>query len=491
MDTITTQGTLFLDQFGRQRIFHGINLVYKGEKQPDGRLNYFAPWSDDDFGKLASLGFNVVRLGMIWDAVEPHPGIYGNTYLEWIRQMLDLCAKHDMYAFLDMHQDLYSSLFSDGAPAWATLTEEPFEGTALWSDAYLLSPAVQQALDAFWQNRPAAGGVGLMDRYAAMWQHVIRQLGSHEAVLGFDFMNEPNPGSASVETFGLLIESFTSLRSQAEDRDVSIEEMQAAFSDPIQKMEMLRLLEDKELYLALAQACQQPVKAFDQGALHTFYEKMAASLRAVMPQGIIFRENSYFSNMGIRCAALPIGNSTGREPLQAYAPHGYDLVVDTEAIGMASNNRVDVIFSQHRKTQEELDVPVLVGEWGAFGCNDGILDHAAHLLDLFEQWQWSDTYWCYHPAFFTEPALSLLHRSYPQAVAGKLDHYHCDCAQRTFAMQWQDNAGSRMPTVVSLHARPKRIELAGTYSVQENRLVIPPAGGQRSLLIEFEREGNQ
>lgn len=56
---------------------------------------------------------------------------------------------------LDMHQDLYSRKFDNGAPLWATLDDgaEHVTGT-IWSDAYLMSPAVQRAFDNFWQNRP-------------------------------------------------------------------------------------------------------------------------------------------------------------------------------------------------------------------------------------------------------------------------------------------------------------------------------------------------
>ena len=37
------------------------------------------------------------------------------------------------------------------------LTDAPFEETALWSDAYLTSRAVQESWDAFWENRLVPG----------------------------------------------------------------------------------------------------------------------------------------------------------------------------------------------------------------------------------------------------------------------------------------------------------------------------------------------
>ena len=52
-----------------------------------------------------------------------------------------------------MHQDLYSVLYADGAPKWATLTEgKPHKTGDIWSEAYMLSEAVQNAFDNFWAN---------------------------------------------------------------------------------------------------------------------------------------------------------------------------------------------------------------------------------------------------------------------------------------------------------------------------------------------------
>ncbi|NLG27289.1 MAG: glycoside hydrolase family 5 protein, partial [Chloroflexi bacterium] len=141
MDRIVTGGQRFADSRGRQRLFHGINLVHKGTPRPDGTIDYVAPWGAREIAQFAEWGFNLVRLGVIWDALEPQPGVYDEAYLAQTAALLDACATHGLYAMLDMHQDLYSAGFSDGAPAWATVTKAPFDATALWSDAYLTSPA--------------------------------------------------------------------------------------------------------------------------------------------------------------------------------------------------------------------------------------------------------------------------------------------------------------------------------------------------------------
>lgn len=488
MHRIHTSGHAFVDEAGRQRILSGVSLVCKGNRRPDGTIDYIGPWQEEDFRALACWGFNVVRLGLIWDAVEPQPGLYDDAYLGWIGTMLDHCRRHGLYAYLDMHQDLFSSLFSDGAPAWATLTTEPFDKTELWSDAYLFSPAVQQAYDAFWANEAAPDGVGLLDHYAAMWEHIADRFAEHEAVLGFDFLNEPNPGSGSLEVFGTLMAALAELRNAAEGTSYTAEDMVAAFMDPAAKLAALQLLEDRTFYTTLCQMAQGPVEAFDRQVLDPFYNRLTVAVRRRTPRGIIFRENSYFSNLGIPCAARPVENEQGREPLQAYSPHGYDLVVDTDALALASNARVEVIFAAHRATQLALGVPVLVGEWGAFGHDPDVLDHADYLLRLFERYLWSHTYWLYHDSFATAPVLQVLHRTYPQAVAGELIEYRNDRAADTFHMRWRDMAAGAAPTEVYLHAEPSEITLAGDYALIGDRLLIPPTGGERELVISFTEE---
>ncbi len=485
MQRIHVSGMAFRDEWGRQRIFHGINLVHKGTKLSDGTIDYIGPWTEADFADLARWGFNAVRLGMIWDAVEPQPGKYDEAYLEWILSMLDLCEKYEIHAFLDMHQDLYSASFNDGAPAWATLTGAVYEPTALWSDAYIFSEAVQQAYDAFWSNAPAADGVGLQDHYAAMWAHVARRCGGHAAVMGYDFLNEPNPGSASLAAFGALMSAYAVLRSQAEGVAYTVDDIIAAFNDPEEKLAALMALDDPSFYRRLGELAQEPVRAFDREVLDPFYQRMTQAVRAAGGRGIVFRENSYFSNMGIPCAATPIQGPEGREPQQAFSPHGYDLVVDTEAIALSSNARVDTIFERHREAQLALGVPALVGEWGALGLGEGVQGHARHVLAIFERYLWSHTYWCHQPGIGGAPAMRELCRSYPRAVAGELLAYGNDMDQGLFTMQWKEGDEAQGPSEVYLHRDPREIGLQGAYEMRSNVLFIPATGGQRMLTVRY------
>lgn len=56
-------------------------------------------------------------------------------------------------------------------------------------------PAHWRAWDNFWANQPAPDGIGLQDHYAAAWRAVAARFAEEPGVLGYDFMNEPYPGS--------------------------------------------------------------------------------------------------------------------------------------------------------------------------------------------------------------------------------------------------------------------------------------------------------
>lgn len=57
---------------------------------------------------------------MMWAGVEPQPQQYNVTYLNVIKQIMELLRSHDIVVLLDMHQDLLSSRTGsyDGIPSW-------------------------------------------------------------------------------------------------------------------------------------------------------------------------------------------------------------------------------------------------------------------------------------------------------------------------------------------------------------------------------------
>lgn len=186
-------GRWITDAHGRVVIVHGINMVYKVAPYYPAATGF----GDDDAAFLARMGFNAVRVGVIWKAVEPEPGAYDNAYVNHIASTVRTLARHGIVSLLDFHQDMYNELFQgEGAPDWAVqddgLPPVPMTG---FPGNYLDMPALQHAYDHFWENSPGPGGVGLQDRYAAAWRHVAQRFRGDRSVLGYELFNEPWPGT--------------------------------------------------------------------------------------------------------------------------------------------------------------------------------------------------------------------------------------------------------------------------------------------------------
>jgi endoglycosylceramidase len=163
-------------------------MVYKRPPYYPGAAGF----SSDDAAFLARNGLGVVRVGVIWKAVEPRPGVYDDGYLSHIAATVRTLARHGIYSLLDFHQDLYNELFQgEGAPDWAVnddgLPALPRFG---FPDNYELMPALQVAFDNFWSNVD-----GLENHYAAAWAHVASYFRGMHGVLGYELFNEPFPGT--------------------------------------------------------------------------------------------------------------------------------------------------------------------------------------------------------------------------------------------------------------------------------------------------------
>lgn len=187
-------GRWMTDSAGRVVILHGVNMVNK-------LAPYYAAavgFGDDDAVFLSRMGFNAVRVGVIWSAVEPTPGVYDDAYIDRIKATMAMLARHGVRSLVDFHQDLYNQRFQgEGAPDWAVqddgLPAAPLLG---FPGNYAGLPALEAAFDHLWANSPGPGGVGLQDRYAAAWRHVALRLRDTAGLVGYDLFNEPWPGTS-------------------------------------------------------------------------------------------------------------------------------------------------------------------------------------------------------------------------------------------------------------------------------------------------------
>jgi endoglycosylceramidase len=253
--TVTAPGGPYLtDAQGRRLQLHGANLVAKcgggSVDMPQAgtpcvgpiqgpRLAYVLSPDADDPGRrftaadartLVQLGFNEVRLGIIWEGLEPGPRNAGindphycsphaagtpfptlargtdpydpgtvRAYLAKTDRIVALLAHAGLRVIVDMHSDAYGSAFfnakgttpwnGEGAPPWATCTGGArFRPAPGWGSFYLVRP-IQVAMHHFFANDVRGD---LLGQYARVWGAVARHYRGNGNVLGYEIYNEPN-----------------------------------------------------------------------------------------------------------------------------------------------------------------------------------------------------------------------------------------------------------------------------------------------------------
>jgi endoglycosylceramidase len=245
-------GPFLTDSAGRRLELRGVNLVAKcgratrpsdapgtpcvpGPVSPDpgyvltpGAADPGRRFTAADARTLRDLGFSVVRLGLIWEGLEPGPrGARADdprycaphragtpharlgsadpfdqrtldAYLRRTDRTIALLARAGIRVILDLHQDAWGSAFAnpasptpwtgEGAPRWATCTDgRPFGSPAGWQGAYG-DPAVEAAIGHFLRNDVR---VNLQGQLARVWREVASHYRTSRAVVGYDLFNEP------------------------------------------------------------------------------------------------------------------------------------------------------------------------------------------------------------------------------------------------------------------------------------------------------------
>ncbi|NLP47363.1 MAG: cellulase family glycosylhydrolase [Clostridiales bacterium] len=462
MNKITTSGLTFRDEHGRERIFSGFNIVDKQNYGEDGKFEFSFKIDDDFFKKYKERGFNIIRLGFSWDPIEPKPGQYNEKLLDDIERVVDECAKHGIFVFLDVHQDCYSTHChnaGNGAPLWASLMDQ-YKQTKMkfvWAEGYFFSKSVHRAFDNFWTNKEFEGK-GIQDRYADLWVKLAQRFKDKPNLFGFDFMNEPYPGKDGGKLFKKLILNLVKVTLT----DKRVKKWQL-IKDGLSKDRKVQVLDQypADVFTKIIMVGNDIIKKFDTERYSPFLNRMAKSVRGVTDEGILFVDNCYYSNLGIPCYNLPIEVDGKREAKQCFSPHGYDLMVDTPAYKYANNGRVGALFAEHRRTQERLGVPCLVGEWGGNAEGTEWLPHVEFLLDTFAGYKWSNTYWAYYDGILEMPLMDVLGRPYPKAVTGDIVDYVHDREADTFTLRYKQEGDFEVPTVIFANKDVKSVTING------------------------------
>lgn len=224
----------FMDQYGRYVLLRGVNIDSQSKKAPfylpvkinsmtdfDAELKRISPCLKG----LQDLGFNVVRLVVIWKGMEPLPdGGLSKGYVQALSRFIDALYRYDVFVIVEFHQDIASDWYGgEGFPDWALAVDKkhPLPRTPpgpsshwflryepVWWPVYMwvdphwpwdppLNDLVRNTERSFWSNRcdnvlwnlkdfPTQSAlIHTVGNSAALWK-------TNPAVIGYDLFNEPN-----------------------------------------------------------------------------------------------------------------------------------------------------------------------------------------------------------------------------------------------------------------------------------------------------------
>jgi endoglycosylceramidase len=414
-------GRWITDAKGRVVILHGMNMVYKLPPYSPDAVGF----GDDDATFLAAEGYNTVRVGVIYKAVEPTPGVYDDAYLSRIANTVDILGRHGIVSMLDFHQDLYNEKFGgEGFPDWAVeddgLPNQPQLG---FTEDYFLEPGLEAAFDNLWSNSAASDGVGLQDHHAAAWAHVAQTFKNDTNVLGYELLNEPWPGLQYPTCVVPLV------------------------------------------------GC--PI--FD-ATLTQFYQRDIAAIRKVDPRTLIWYEPNVIFNNGVVTDVDNLGDAHA-----GFAFHDYCLTEPETGTNTGCDPFDDLVFANALSHVASTGDALLMTEFGATADASNLSAMTNRADSNMVGWQeWAYCY-CGDPTtsgsastegIVVDPSkpltgnnlvtgnLALLSRPYPQAIAGTPKSYGFDASNGTFSLDYLiarvDGQGSfpaNSQTVIVLPAR--------------------------------------
>lgn len=388
---VHTNGEILSDSTGKPLLLHGLNLMNKTEGEHWAGINKAA------FDSIKGWGMNCVRLGIFWDGLEPKPGVIDTDYFHHLDSCLVWAKEDGIYVLLDMHQDLYSQKYKgDGAPGWACLDEGKPNTVAggSWDDAYFTSPAIQVSFDNFWKNRKASDSVGIRDHLVNVWKTVAARYANNPVVIGYDLMNEPFIGSDIDQVqetyFKVLLDTLQRNKSYHISNEQALMQL---WMLPDGRAKIMKMLDDTALFKEIMDATEPIYAQFEEKYLQPFYEEAFTAIHQVDTNHLLFLEPSVSANIGVKSH---LKNTFGK--YMVYAPHTYDIVTDTKDQAAFSIPRLMLILDRHQQKRQALNVPMVMGEWGAFyDADSSVIPESKFILHTMDSLRYGNMYWSYQP----------------------------------------------------------------------------------------------
>lgn len=404
------------DDHGRALILRGMNVMGSAKGDPERLPPNLTPGYAEHYAR--EWGFNFARYLIFWDAIEPAPGSINTEYLDKTEERLDMLWEQNVYVMLDMHQDVYSRYFCcDGAPEWAIRDDGlPFEQLPQW-DLNYFTDAVMASFDNFWNY--AGAHSDLQAHYADAWAAVAERFKDHPAVIGYDLMNEPSPGSA-------------------------LDAAEFSHTPP-----------------------DGPAAEFDRTLFTEFYQRMIERVRAVDPDGWIFYEPRYAGPANGQPSYIEVlSDPREGEPRISYAPHLYSISMEFFRRYDPENDGTLADWEMNRTREAVAQrAPLVLGEWGfdwSWENADVFMDEVNAMAD---QAMLSWAYWDGDPGgwgiwelgeqgeIVERPAADAITRVYPQRVAGIPRSFAYSPDTRVFELSFDPSPSAQMPTEIFIPAR--------------------------------------
>lgn len=194
-----------------------VNKLDQSEKIFENELKKLEPKIDN----LKDLGFNVVRLLVMWNALEstpnPNPEILSTKaiqYLSYVKKIIDSLYDRGIYVIIDFHQDVANKRFDgDGFPDWALGSEKNSLLVRLcnffksifdhkifrnekWAVQYITNEELKTVLYNFWNNSDKIKSRTHLEKTIGATARFFQSMNNNEGhygILGYELFNEPHP----------------------------------------------------------------------------------------------------------------------------------------------------------------------------------------------------------------------------------------------------------------------------------------------------------
>lgn len=437
MNSFYRDGSVIRDEYGRERIFRGVNVCIKAHKLASRQIK---SEFNECLNGIEKIGANIVRLGITWALVEPSEGEYDLEIIEIYKRFIKKCEKQGIYVILDMHQDLFSHRFyGDGAPSW--VIDSGIKGKkylAIWAEGYFYMDSVQQAFCDFWTNRNH-----IQDKFIRMWKFFSNEFKDCKNIIGLDYFNEPYIHRNGRTVFLELLKNIFNIvygkdvefcrYYRGSDRLGFIKTVVKAagiIRTPKRLKHLLSAMDSYDNFKQAISGLEKYTCEFNEKYYQDFFDKV--SDEAGIDGRFSLFEHNYYSNLGI-----PFEIETKSDSI--YSPHAYDIFIDSALYDKySSNERIRLIIDRITENQKKMNVPVIFGEWGGSAPSGSRwIKHIEYAESLLEQRHWSNIYWAFN--YRNNRLVDALNVPYPVAVCGDIIEMKTDRETKIFKLSWRQD----------------------------------------------------